>query len=101
MTVTAIFVGIISVGPVVRLEAAVVPDEEDVLPEVAVADCELVQPAIATAPQTSNMTTRNALTLMAEHGRLLYLFVSIFLHGWIGHTRRQSHQNHKTRKNVI
>jgi hypothetical protein len=98
VTVTAIFAGITSVGPVVRLEEAVVPDEEAVLPDVAVADCELVQPAIATAPQTRKIITMNALALIPVHGRLTYLFVAIILHGWIWHNQRYPHQNHKTRK---
>jgi hypothetical protein len=64
---------------VVRLEEAVVPDEDDELPDVEVADCELVQPAIATAPQMRQITTMNVLALIPVHGRLLYLFVAIFL----------------------
>jgi hypothetical protein len=55
-----------------------VPDDEDELPEGAVADCELVQPAIATAPQMRKITTMNALALIPVDGRLLYLFVAIF-----------------------
>jgi hypothetical protein len=88
-------VGITSVGPVVRLEEAVVPDEDDELPEVEVADCELVQPAIATAPQMRQITTMNVLALIPVHGRLLYLFVAIFLHSWRGHNQRHPHQNQK------
>jgi hypothetical protein len=86
---------------VVRLEEAVVPDEDDELPEVEVADCELVQPAIATAPQMRQITTMNVLALIPVHGRLLYLFVAIFLHSWRGHNQRHPHQNHnrKARKN--
>jgi hypothetical protein len=66
------------VGPVVRLEEAVVPDEADV---VVVGDCELVQPATATAPQMRRITPMNVLALIPEDGGLHYLFIAIFLHG--------------------
>jgi hypothetical protein len=64
---------------VVRDEDADAPDEEDELPGVAVADCELVQPATTAALQRRNITTMNALALIPEDGGLLYLFVAIFL----------------------
>ena len=48
--------GITSVGLVVRLEDRVVPDELLYFPDVVTVDCELVQPARATATQMRKIT---------------------------------------------
>jgi hypothetical protein len=58
--------GITSVGLVVRLEEEGVPDEPAVLPDVVTVDCELVQPARATATQMRKIIAINALAFISD-----------------------------------
>jgi hypothetical protein len=60
---------------VVRLEASVVPDADGVLPDEL--DCELVQPARATAQQTRTISTRIVLAFIPDDDGLVYLTVAI------------------------